>query len=61
MGTLHAAVLLGHLPAQTLAEVSVAEAVELVPAWFAVLQVWKNKKTKQTQQKKKQECGVGID
>lgn len=35
----HAAVLLGHLPAQTLAEVSVAETLELVPAQFTSLQI----------------------
>ena len=40
----HATVLLGHLPAQTLAGVTVAETVELLPAWLALLKVWKKKK-----------------
>lgn len=35
----HAAVLLGDLPAQTLAEMSVAETLELIPACLASLQV----------------------
>lgn len=34
-----ATVLLRHLPAQTLAEVSVAETLKLVPAWLASLKV----------------------
>lgn len=35
----HATVLLRNLPAQTLAEMSVAEALELIPTWLAPLQV----------------------
>lgn len=35
----HATVLLRNLPAQTLAEMSVAEALELIPTWLASLQV----------------------
>lgn len=42
MSSQHAAVLLCDLPAQTLAEVSVAETVELIPTQFTLLQVWKH-------------------
>lgn len=35
----HAAVLLSDLPAQALAEMSVAETLKLIPAWLAALQV----------------------
>lgn len=38
----HATVLLRNLPAQTLAEVSVAETVELIPTWLTLLHVWKH-------------------
>lgn len=37
MSPQHATVLLSNLPAQTLAEVSVAETLKLVPAWLTPL------------------------
>lgn len=42
MGPQYTTVLLCNLPAQTLAEVSITETMELVPSWFTLLQVWKN-------------------
>lgn len=44
MSSQHATVLLSNLPAQTLAEVSVAETLKLVPTGLASLQVWKQHK-----------------
>ena len=43
VGAGHAAVQLGHLPAQTLGVVAVAEALELIPARLAPLHVWEVK------------------
>ena len=40
VGPGHAAVQLGHLPAQTLAVVAVAEALELIPARLTPVHVW---------------------
>lgn len=42
MSSQHTAVLLCNLPAQTLAKVSVAETLELVPTWLALLDIWKH-------------------
>ena len=42
MSSQHAAVQLRHLPAQTLAEVSVAETMKLIPTRFTMLQVCKH-------------------
>lgn len=39
VSSLHATVLLCHLPAQTLAEVSVTEAMKLIPAWLTSLHI----------------------
>lgn len=49
MGSQHTAVLLCNLPAKTLTKVSVAETLELVPTWLALLDVlvcWKRGRTR---------------
>ena len=47
----HATVLLRHLPAQALAEVSVAETLELIPAWFTSLHIWKHNRGRRQENK----------
>lgn len=48
VGPQHATVLLRNLPAETLAKVSVAEPLELVPTRLALLHIWARRRRSET-------------